>query len=217
MHLLAFNHTKGDIMLRFSRISALVAALFCTSALAASPTPDGATSRYSSDPGFHFLLPIGLTFGGDTLATAYFTNGDTKSIKAGELLQIGLGALYQFDTMPLALSMTANYHWDSVTASNGDMKFKRYPIEMLAYYSGMERFRVGGGVRMVQSPEITLSINGTSQTYKYDNTTGLVLETGFKLDKSSWLNLRYVSEQYKGNNLLTKNGSHFGLFLLGEF
>lgn len=204
-------------MSRFNRIIALVATMFCTSALAATPTPGGTSSPYSSDPGFHFLVPIGLTFGGDTLATATFTNGDSKSIKAGELFQIGLGALYQFDTMPLALSLTANYHFDSVTASNGDMKFKRYPIEMLAYYSGMEKFRVGAGMRMVQSPEITLSMNGVSQTYKYDNATGFVLETGFKMDKSSWLNLRYVSEQYKGNNLLTKSGSHFGLFILGEF
>lgn len=202
-------------MSRFSRLIALITTLFCTSALAVTPT--GSNSPYSSDPGFHFLVPIGLTFGGDTLATATFTNGDSKSIKAGELFQIGLGALYQFDNMPLALSLTANYHFDSVTASNGDMKFKRYPVEMLAYYSGMEKFRVGAGMRMVQSPEITLSMNGVSQTYKYDNATGFVLETGFKMDKSSWLNLRYVSEQYKANNLLTKSGSHFGLFILGEF
>lgn len=209
----------------------LFAAMFVfmsTSAIADTPIEN--PSPYSSEPGFHFLIPLGITFGGDTLASAVTTSGDTKEIKGGELLQIGLGALYQFNDMPLALSLTVNYHFDSVTASNGDMKFKRYPVEVLAYYTGWQRVRTGFGIRMANSPEDSVTINGLTDKVTYENAKGTVLEVGFKLDQSSWINLRYVSEKYQpktytatngavfslaGSN--TEDGSHLGIFLLGEF
>jgi hypothetical protein len=171
---------------------------------------------------------MGLTFGGDTVATAKYTDGSSKSIKGGGLYQLGLGGLYQFESTPMALLLSANYHADSVTASNGDMSFHRYPVEILAYYTGKDRFRFGGGARIVTSPEASLTINGSTQKVTFDNTTGIVAEIGYRMAPRSWLNFRYVSEKYKVKNYTstsgitvpvsgTTDGSHIGVNFTFEF
>jgi hypothetical protein len=176
----------------------------------------------------HFLINMGLTYGGDDIFAANTTTGSTKSVKGGGLVQFGLGGLYQFESAPLALMLSANYHADSVTASNGDLSFKRYPIEALAYYTNSERFRMGGGVRVVTSPEASLTINGATQKKTFDNATGYVAELGYKMSQISWINFRYVSEKYKGKTQTATNGatsplantydgSHFGVNITFEF
>ncbi len=154
-------------------------------------------SRYTTKPGLHFLLNGGLTYGGDAIFTATYTDGSTTDIKAGSLLQFGMGGLYQFATQPLVLLVTANYHFDSISAKNGDGKFTRIPIEVLAYYTGTERYRFGGGIRFVRSPEAHITKDGYTQKYTFDSTTGLVLELGYQLESLAWLNFRAVSEKYQ--------------------
>ncbi len=156
--------------------------------------------------GFHFVLNGGMTYGGDTIATARYTDGSTQDIKAGSLIQIGAGALYQFDEKPLALMLSANYQFDTATGKNGDLTFGRYPIEALAYYTGKERFRIGGGVRFVNSPEFNATINGITNKIVFDRTTGLVAEVGYQLSPRGWINFRFVSEKYKPNRVVWAGG-----------
>ena len=182
-----------------------------------------------ADSGMHFLFNLGVTFGGDSIFTATTTTGEERSVKGGGLLQLGIGGLYQFKNTPMALALSANYHMDRVSASNGEMYFRRYPIEALAYYTGANSFRVGGGVRIVTSPESSATINSSTQKITFDNTIGYVAEMGVKTSPNSWINLRYVSEKYQGKTFTATNGtttsldggspvdgSHFGLFIVFE-
>jgi hypothetical protein len=209
----------------FQRITlvALISLSFSANALTAS-------NSIATKPGMHFLINMGLTYGGDDIFTATTTTGSTKNVKGGGLVQFGLGGLYQFESAPMALLLTANYHVDSVTASNGDLNFHRYPIETLAYYTGAERFRIGGGVRIVTSPEASMTINGATQKIVFDNATGYVAELGYKMSQMSWINFRYVSEKYQGKTYTSTSGtttslagtkaidgSHFGVNVTFEF
>jgi hypothetical protein len=126
------------------------------------------------------------------------------------------------------MMLSANYHVDGITASNGDMSFRRYPIEALAYYTGVESFRFGGGIRVVTSPEASLTINGSTEKKVFDNATGYVAELGYKMGPYSWVNFRYVSEKYQLKTYTstsgtttppvgTYDGSHFGVNFLFEF
>jgi hypothetical protein len=184
----------------------------------------------ATKPGAHLVLIAGFTSGGDTIETAQYTDGSSKNVKGGGLAQFGLGASYQFQNTPLALLLSANYHYHTATASNGDITFSRVPIEVLAYYTGVERCRFGAGVRLVNSPETKKTINGVTQKTTYDKTTGAVVEFGYKMAPSTWLNLRYVSEKYQGNTRTNSNGTttpltgskpisgnHFGVMLGFEF
>ncbi|MDO8989600.1 MAG: hypothetical protein Q7U91_08175 [Sideroxyarcus sp.] len=220
-------------MTRFARTVALTALLslpLCAQALTGQEASANASKSIATKPGLHLVLAAGLTFGGDTIATASYTDGSSKSIKGGGLAQFGLGASYQFQDTPLALLLSANYHYHTAAASNGDLTFSRIPVEVLAYYTGVERFRLGGGVRLVNSPETTMTIDGATEKITYDKTTGLVAELGYKIASSSWLNFRYVSEKYQGNTYTSTSGtttslastpeldgSHFGISFAFEF
>lgn len=184
-------------------------------------------------PGFHVMINAGLTYGGDTIATAVFTNGSSTDVKGGGLMQFGAGGLYQFENHPLALMLSANYHFHSVGGTGGSVNFDRFPVEALAYYTGKERFRLGGGVRIVNSPEANSTAPGSGSTVKnitYENTTGLVAEVGYQLSSKGWLNFRFVSEKYQGKratayngataslaNSSPKSGSHLGVNFTYEF
>jgi hypothetical protein len=158
-------------------------------------------------PGFHVVINGGLTYGGDTIATAVYTNGKTTDIKGGALIQFGAGAQYQLEEKPIALMLSANYHLHTAMGQNGDITFSRVPIEALAYYTGKERFRIGGGVRVVNSPEFNASVNGITDKIIFDNSTGLVAEIGYQLSTQGWLNFRFVSEKYNANRIIWNSGS----------
>jgi hypothetical protein len=204
---------------------------FSAFALGEQPATNRPTyaQNIATKPGAHLVLIAGITFGGDTIATAKYTDGTSKNVTGGGLAQFGLGMSYQFENTPLALLLSANYHYHTAAASNGDITFSRVPVELLAYYTGVERCRFGAGVRVVNSPEATVTINGSSQKETFDNTTGAVAEFGYKMAPSTWLNLRYVSEKYQGNTYTSsggttslkgttpKDGSHFGVMLGFEF
>jgi len=176
----------------------------------------------STAPGLHWILNAGITYGGDTIGKISFTNGTTSNIKAGSFLQFGAGGLYQFQENPIAVMLSANYHFDSVSAKNGTASFDRFPIEVLAYYTGKEKFRVGGGLRIINSAELASSISA-NQKFTFGATRGLVGEIGYQLDSHGWLNFRFVSEKYQAQtevlngvtysraNSAPVSGSHLGV------
>lgn len=213
--------------------SALLALPVCAQALEAPSNTDTTIPQVSAPaavtqgtaPGFHVTMNVGMTYGGDTIGTVKFTDGSTKNLKAGALLQFGLGGLYQFEDKPLALMLSANYHFDTVNAKNGSASFDRFPIEALAYYTGKEKFRFGGGMRIVNGAELSTDIGG-SDKYTFDTTKGLVAEIGYQLDPHGWLNFRFVSEKYQAKthngvtpatNYAPTDGSHMGVNFTYEF
>ncbi len=143
-------------------------------------------------------------------------------------MQFGIGGLYQFGNKPLALMLSANYHFDSVSAKNGTASFDRFPIEALAFYTGKEKFRFGGGVRIINSAKLSSDIGGNDK-YTFDATKGWVAEIGYQLDPQGWLNFRFVSEKYQAKtevlNGVTSSlagsaparGSHLGVNFTYEF
>lgn len=191
------------------------------------------SSIQATKPGFRMMINAGLTYGGDTIATAVFTNGSSTDIKGGGLLQFGAGGLYQFENTPLALMVSANYHFHSAGGTGGSVSFDRFPVEALAYYTGKERFRLGGGVRILNSPKADSSAPGSGYDIKnitYNNATGLVAEVGYQLSSEGWLNFRFVSEKYEAKSVsyyngitqsvtvsAPKSGSHLGVNFTYEF
>lgn len=179
----------------------------------------------SAEPSqFQPFLVGGLTFGGDRLATAVFTNGESENIDAGELIQIGGGLLWNLPDSLVSVGLSLNYHTDSSTAENGEVEFTRYPIELLAHYRFAQDWRVGGGLRYVVSPEFEGHIDFvTNETVKFDNALGLVLELGYAVTENFRVNARYVREEYDLKSRTVNgfdqsiagvpsvDGSHFGI------
>jgi hypothetical protein len=146
---------------------------------------------------FKFAFDFGITGGGDKLATVTFTDGSTDSIRAGGLVQFGAGFLWQPSGGPFALQSTFNYHVDDVNASNGSLRFARYPLEVLAFYTGVPRWRFGAGPRFVFSPRLKVDVPGDNSTVTFKDTVGAVAEAGYQFGNYMWLNLRVTGETYK--------------------
>lgn len=184
-----------------------------------------AVSAAADDPGLHFILSAGLTGGGDKVDTVDYTNGDSVNIGSGSLLQLGGGVLWKFYDAPIATSLTVNYHVDSADGRNGSVTFDRVPVEAIGYYTGVQNWRFGAGVRFVQSPTYTYDVGSTYQKVRFENTTGALIEAGYGFTPSMWLNLRYVSERYREKrgqavsitNGQTLDGSHVGINFLYQF
>jgi len=190
--------------------------LFLALVLTAAAWTCAAAETPAEASGFHPLIGLGGTFGGTTIGTVLFTNGSTCNIHAGGLIDVYGGVEYRYEPK-VAVQATVGYHVDRCNASNGDLRFERYPIELLAYYGLSPRFRAGGGVRFVQDPHISGSGIGGGADVKFNSTTGGVIEGEYLLPRSGWVQvgfkLRYVFEHYQlegGGPSAT--GNHVGIF-----
>ena len=209
--------------------TAVIAALAGSGALAQAQTSPALGAPAPRN--FYFVLQGGLTGGGDKLVEAQvvsdFWGGFrtyNESIRAGGLLQFGAGVLWQPSEIPLAVQATINYHVDSITADNGDATWSRMPIEVLAYYTGVPRWRFGGGARWVKDAELEIDLV-RNERFGYKDATGYVLEAGFAVTPRFWISGRYVNEDYElesyngfpARSLEKTSGQSFGLFMSYNF
>src|SRR5882672_2121609 len=166
-------------------VAALCAGFDC----AAQMPPSGRDLRFAFD--------VGVTGGGDKLATVTFNNGWTTSIHAGGLVHFGAGLLWQPAGGPVGLQTTINYHFDEVNAANGSLRFSRYPLEVLGFYTGLPNWRFGAGPRFVFSPRLKVDVPGANSTITFEDTVGAVAEAGYRFGNYMWVNLRLTGERYK--------------------
>lgn len=165
------------------------------------------------DKPMRVLLGAGLTFGGDMLAKAHYTNGGDIMIHAGSMVALNAGIDYRV-TPELSLQGTVGYHGDNASASNGHVRFDRYPIELLAYYNVAPQWRIGGGARYTTNVELSSSGAGAcAGNYEFDNTLSAVAEAEYILSPHWGLKLRFVGEKFKEKLTSTKiDANHVGFF-----
>jgi len=175
----------NKLLVAAGAVAALCAGFDC----AAQMPPPGRDLRFAFD--------FGVTGGGDKLATVTFNDGWTTSIHAGGLVYFGAGLLWQPAGGPVALQTTINYHFDEVNASNGSLRFSRYPLEVLGFYTGLPNWRFGAGPRFVFSPRLKVDVPGENSQVTFDDTIGAVAEAGYRIGSYMWVNLRLTAEKYK--------------------
>lgn len=158
-----------------------------------------------------FLVGGGLTFGGDKLATAKYTNGGEINIHAGSMVAVNVGIDYRI-AEAFSVQGTVGYHFDNASGTNGNIRFDRFPVELLGYYNVMPQWRVGGGVRYVTNAKLSSSGVAYFGDYGFDNTFGAVVEGEYMFGPKVGMKIRYVNEKYQpkmGGDKL--DGSHIGI------
>ncbi len=158
------------------------------------------------------LIGLGLTVGGDTLATVQYTDSSTDKVKAGGDVLFYGGADYRFDDF-FSLQGTVGYHVASTRlAKNGEATFTRVPVEFMLYYHLNPVVRIGAGARFVGSPKVKIDIaNSTNIGRTFADTVGQVIEAEYMVQQFG-LKLRYVTEKYKIDGSSSSiNGNHIGL------
>jgi hypothetical protein len=182
--------------------AALLATMACAQAQTDAPVPAQSPTR--------FLLGVGVSGGGDDLATAQYTNGDTITIHAGRMVYFTAGVDYHF-TPEFSLQGTVNYHIDRAPGKNGEVKFERFPIELIGYYQPAPAWRVGGGVRYISNPKLSSSGVLSGMDISFDSTTSAVVEAEYFPRPRLGIKLRYVNETFKARGYQDVDGSHVGL------
>lgn len=176
----------------------------------------------------HVAFTFGLTAGGSSIATAKYTNGDSTSIHGGGLVQLGVGAYFHKSSVPASALLTINYHVDSTSARNGNIRFDRWPLELVGYYHINDSWRIGAGLRHVMNPKLRVDMDDEpSTTVDYQDTNSPIFEVAWGqvwARNNFWVSLRYVHESLKAQRVgydyisttdvnHTDDGSHFGLLL----
>lgn len=184
-------------------------ALLITAVVATLGTAQAQTATYGPAP-TRFLLGMGVSAGGDELASAHYTNGDNVNLHGGGVVYFSAGVDYRF-APAFSLQGTLNYHVDRANAQNGTIKFERVPLELIAYYQPHPAWRVGGGVRYVSSPKLSSSGVASGLDVSFDSTTSAVIEGEYFVGPQLGIKLRYVNETFKARGYADVDGSHVGL------
>lgn len=191
---------------------------FSIVALATAAT---AAVAQTQEPAVRFYSSAGVSFGGDELASGRYTNGSSFSIKAGGGLMLNLGVAVAL-TDKVDGVVTVGYHSASTNASNGDVSFKRTPVELLGFYALDKNWRLGGGLRSAGSAQLSGSGAASNVgTVDFNNSMGTVLEVQYLMDKNSqsrarWgVSGRYVMESFEEKTTKASvNGNHLGLSVI---
>jgi hypothetical protein len=125
------------------------------------------------------LARMGLDGGGTRLAKVTMTDGSTQSLSAGGLFTIAAGLLFAPASTPIAVEATVGYKVDDVTASNGQLKFDRWPLELLASYR-IDRHRLGGGVTRHGAPTYEIAVDGSpTSRVEFDDAVGAIVQYAY--------------------------------------
>lgn len=161
-----------------------------------------------------WIANIGVDFGGDRLTTAVFTNGDTEDINAGELFSASIGMVFE-NTDNLETQFTFGIKADFITASNGDIDWTRFPLELLQFYK-TDRWRLGAGLTYHLSPDLSGSGVASGVDASFDDALGVVVEMDRFFGDNAYFGVRYTSIDYEVG-AYTFDGSSVGMLLGTRF
>ena len=182
----------------------------CVSVAFAMLAPVLAQAAPDTGSPIHPLVGVALTSGGDSLAEVLYTDGGSRTIKAGNLVQIYAGAEYRAPGSPFAFQGTVGYHFDNVSAQNGSMRFERYPIELIGLWNASPSIRLGVGARYAAGARLTSGGAASIGSYDFDSSIAPLALGEWLITPHMGLQLRYVHETFKLNGY-SFDGSHAGL------
>ena len=205
---------------RFAALPAIVVSHGLLGALLMLALPSPASAQrvlYNDPPEVRFFVGGGATYGGDKLASATYDNGRRQNVRAGNMAQVFIGLEWR-PTRYFQAALSGGYHTDSASSYNGDVRFSRYPVELLAYYRPDRFWRIGGGLRMAFSPDLTGSGDAAFLSESFDTAYSPVIELEFLPSRHHGIKLRAVRERYESTeNLPAARGNHFGLLVAFYF
>lgn len=166
----------------------------------------------------HWVAGIGITAGGDKVATARYTDGSSVNIKAGSGLALLAGAEYRLNP-EFSVQGTVGYHIHfTPEASNGDASFSRVPFELLGYFHANQKWRVGGGLRHTTAVKLNGKGAASYLDRDFQNANGAIVEVEYFATPNLGIKTRFVSEKFKPEYSSREvSGNHFGLLLNAYF
>ena len=194
-------------MKKFALAAALALASLGAHAQTWVPVEDGANKP------LRFVAGAGITYGGETIVTAHYVDGDDIDIDAGGSVAFLVGLDYRINPQ-FSVQGTVGYHVDNAGGNNGNVRFERVPVELLGYYHVNDKVRVGGGLRYVTAAALRTSGVADIGDYEFKDTTSSVAEIEYLYSHQLGFKLRYVNDRFKDKTFGDKvRGDHVGAFV----
>lgn len=181
-------------------------------AQAASSTPTSARSERPAERsrGGSRIQPFweaGLAYGGDTIGSILFVNGEQQDIQAGDGVSFG-GGIVQRVNDRFGIKYTATYKLSASAASNAAVLKTVLPIDIVPYYrSGDHKF--GLGLSLHLSPKVDW--DWLAPSMDFDDATGITFEYAFRRFGFSYTDIDYElgALKYDASHLSFKFSSKF--------
>ncbi|MFM2600176.1 outer membrane beta-barrel protein [Vibrio fortis] len=164
---------------------------------------------------FDFVIGAGYDFGGETMSTWQYSNGDSDKVESNDGL-LFYGGVDVPVTEAWRARATVGYKGTSTSASNGDVTFDRIPLELLALYN-INNHNFGAGVTYHTSVEYTCDVTNICDfTIPFEDSLGFIAQYEYQIpvgkDNRIALGARYTHIDYtvKENNQTIDSGG-FGL------
>ncbi len=160
---------------------------------------------------FGLMVGADFEFGGDSVATLSFTNGDTQDVEAGQGITLGAGVYWrQYDEQGIEVRGKLGYKLVTTAATNADITLTRIVSELTSGYRFGSGIWVGGG--LVHHSNIKFDADGFGENIDFDNATGYTIEVGWR-----WLSASYTGMDYKDTNGNDYDASNFGVSFNWQF
>ncbi len=158
-----------------------------------------------------FSGALGYMNGGDTISSFRFSDGASQNLKAGSGVVFAGGINYRVHN-DWSVVASIGYQVDRASATNGDAKMERVPLEVGGFYHINDQFRVGAALRKASNVKYTSSGAAYSGNYDFESDVSPVIEAEYMTSTQLGIRLRYVSEKYKvkGYNA-NVDANHFGI------
>lgn len=159
----------------------------------------------------HPLVGAALTGGGDEITEVRYTDGSTRKIRAGNLLDIYGGVDVRLGGAPIDILATVGYHVDSAGGWNGSLRFERYPIEALVLFHPAPAVRFGVGPRYSAGASVKTSgvVDNVGNPHFKSQLGGVVMGE-WLFTPHQGVQVRYVHETFKLDGMRV-DGSHGGV------
>ncbi len=166
----------------------------------------------------HGVVGGGFTFGGDTIATIRYEDSDFDDAKvhAGGLIALNAGVELRF-TPQVSAQALIGYHFDRANASNGSVRFERFPLDLVGHYRVTERIRLGLGARYTNEARVRAggAAAAVIPNERFKPTWGSIVEVEFFPLQQLGVKVRYVTEKFKSETFPQApelKGSHGGVY-----
>jgi hypothetical protein len=168
------------------------------------------SSAAFADSPVGWVLEADLEFGGDPVATVYFSDGTSQDVKAGQGVSIAVGGHFRAsDKSPWDTRATIGYKYVTTKATNADITLTRVPLELIVDYM----FENGGwlGLGVSHHTNISFDSDGLGPEGDFDDATGPVIEAGW-----NWIAATYTIMDYSAGGE-SASANNFGIKVIGRF
>lgn len=144
-----------------------------------------------------------LEFGGDDVATVFYTNGDTQDVQAGQGVTVAIGGhVRPTETSPFELRATVGYKFVSTMASNADIGMDRLTWKLIGSVRDEKGFWIGAGP--VRHTNIKFDADGMGPNVSFEDASGVAVELGWRFLALSYTNIDYTDQfgaRYDASNI----------------